>query len=36
MCMAAIYLNLKVVFIFVELVTLKTVYLKKFGVIFSV
>ena len=31
--MAAIYLNLKVVFIFVELVTLKTVYLKKRDVI---
>ena len=34
--MASIYLNLKVVFILVELVTFKTVYLKKLDVVFGV
>ena len=36
MCMASIYLNLKVVFILVELVTFKTVYLKTLDVVFGV
>ena len=34
--MASIYLNLKVVFILVELVAFKTVYLKKLDVVVSV
>ena len=34
--MASIYLNLKVVFILVELVGFKTVYLKKLDVVVSV
>ena len=35
-CMASIYLNLKVVFILVELVAFITVYLKKLDVVVSV
>lgn len=35
-CMASIHLNLKVVFILVELVTFKTGYLKKIDVVVSV
>ena len=34
--MASIYLNLKVVFILVELVAFKTVYLKKLDIVVSV
>ena len=34
--MASIYLNLKVVFILVELVAFTTVYLKKLDVVVSV
>ena len=34
--MASIYFNLKVVFILVESVSFKTVYLKKLDIVFSV